>query len=242
MAEATADLIAKAQLLAERGDGRRAASFFAAAADAVEEAMSSGAVGGDSKMRGLMHACRAQAEDLLQRDDSSSSRGSAKQKRKILGAAAGVGLVGGALILGPFGALAGGIGAAYAATRKDRLGENIRTLASGAADAAESMWTFNKRHRLGSKARDAAEASYDAAVQFNREYRVAERASKLASDGWDAATDLNDKHKLTARAGNAAGLALDGVASLMRGEVKAPESRQEFERRLRSFWDKINAV
>ena len=122
------------------------------------------------------------------------------------------------------------------------MGDRARAVGEGAASFAESVWTFNQRHNLGEKAAAAAKASYQAAADFESEHNVSERASQLASEGWQTLNEFNDNTQLTTRLGNAAGAALDSVTALMSGRENMPESRGEFEARLKRFWERVNDV
>ena len=102
----------------------------------------------------------------------------------------------GFVTLGSTAAVLGAGAAAYAATRRDQVGDAARQVGNAANSFASRVYEFNQQHRITERARDAAVATYHKAKDLNKKYKITEQASEMASTGYQKAKDYNEKHQV----------------------------------------------
>ena len=144
--------------------------------------------------------------------DASAHPGTAQEGASNVGGAAlagagvGVGgavLLGGGLLAAPVFAVAGAGAAAYAATRKDNIGETAREAGSKTLKATEGVREFDRKHGITQGAKDAVQAVGTKVTKINEEHKITERASTLISGGVGKAKQFNEEHQVTQKAGAA---------------------------------------
>lgn len=121
---------------------------------------------------------------------------------KTLGAVAVMGAGAGLLVLGSTvglaaGAIGGAAGAAYCATRQDKVGDAARSAGGVAVNAAGKAKEINEKHQITDQIKDTGSKAFCAAKDADSKYGV----SKTISDGVGAffrrASELEQKHKIT---------------------------------------------
>eukprot|EP00429_Kryptoperidinium_foliaceum_P055488 CAMPEP_0176092108 /NCGR_PEP_ID=MMETSP0120_2-20121206/46140_1 /TAXON_ID=160619 /ORGANISM="Kryptoperidinium foliaceum, Strain CCMP 1326" /LENGTH=252 /DNA_ID=CAMNT_0017426013 /DNA_START=42 /DNA_END=800 /DNA_ORIENTATION=- len=117
----------------------------------------------------------------------------ATDQKKVMGAAAAVAAGTGLLLLGPFSAVAMGVGAAYASSREDRTGVVVRRVGKAGVKAIRQARALDEEYRITTKALVAGQTAVDQAWR-----------------------KLSGRHKVTRTLGwgvSSAGSALSGLAS-----------------------------
>jgi len=116
---------------------------------------------------------------------------------RVLGAVAAIGGVAGMMLTrGPVGGLAFAAGAAYTATRSDRVGDTARVIGQAGVTGAERAVAFNEKHQISGKAMAAGAAT-------------AAKAQDLGSHAVAKAQDLNSQYHISEKAKMAATKAHD---------------------------------
>jgi len=108
-----------------------------------------------------------------------SGEGSIESGAKVLAGAAvvggmAVGAVAGSLTLGVVGAGA----AAYAATRKDKIGDAARATGQAAVAVGGKADAINREHKITEKISNAAKSSFTAAKSFDQKHGISTKAAE----------------------------------------------------------------
>lgn len=148
---------------------------------------------------------------------ATSAAGGAKQ----MAAAAAVGAVGGAVVLGStlgsfvvLGAMAGGAGAAFAATRSDKVGDVARGVGAMAISGVDKARAIDSEHNISGKVVDAGSKAVSAASAVDEKYGITDKMAKGVRAGVSKAQEIEEKHHVTSRV--ASGLAT-GIGKLATG-------------------------
>jgi hypothetical protein len=91
---------------------------------------------------------------------------------KVVAGAATVGLVAGAVLSGPIVALAAAGGAAYAATRQDKVGEVAKSTGQAAVAVGSKASDLDKQHNITGKVAEGARTTFNAAKDFDQKHDV----------------------------------------------------------------------
>lgn len=132
---------------------------------------------------------------------------------KTLAACAALGAAGGLIVLGStvglgVAAVGGAAGAAYLATRSDKVGEAARTAGGLAVQGAEKAQELNKEHKITDKLAEAGSKAVAMAKDMNERYGIADKVSQGVSTAVTKAKEIEEKHHVTTKiaAGLSAGL------------------------------------
>ena len=116
-----------------------------------------------------------------------------------MGAAAAIGGVGGLLLLGPIGLVAGAAGAAYASTRSDNIGSATRGVARGSVSMVDRMVDTDREHQLTSKARELGSAAITKVSEINQKYEVTDTVKTAGAEAFKRLSTFNEKYGVTDR-------------------------------------------
>jgi len=124
-----------------------------------------------------------------------------------MGAAAAIGGVGGLLLLGPLGLVAGAAGAAYATTRSDNIGSSARGVARGSISVIDKATEVNRDAGITDKAKQFGSAAVNKATEINEQYQVTATVKQVGSEAYKRLSSFNQEYKVTDKisAGLAAG-------------------------------------
>lgn len=137
---------------------------------------------------------------------------------KTLGAAAACGAVGGFIVLGGILgttiAVAGGAaGMAYAATRKDEVGDAARGLGNMTLAGASKVKEIDHEHNLTGKAKDLGSAAVSKAKEINDKHGITDKVKDGTSKAVAKAKEIEEKHNVTGKV----------AAGLSKGMAKATD-------------------
>jgi hypothetical protein len=142
---------------------------------------------------------------------------------KTMAACAGLGAVGGAIILGgglgltAIGAVGGAAGAAYVATRQDAVGDAARSAGNTALQGVAKAQEVNQKHQITTKIADAGSAAAAKAKAINEQHQITSRISSATAGAVSKAKEIEAKHQVTDKVASGFAKGLDKVSSLMGG-------------------------
>ena len=145
---------------------------------------------------------------------SSSSQGGSSAGSTI-GTAAAIGGVGGLLLLGPLGLVAGAAGAAYASTRSDQIGSTTRGVARTSAAVVDRVLDVNREHGIASKAIEIGSAAVAKASEINEKYEVASRVKAAGSEAYKRLSTFDQEYKVTERIGSSISAGLTTITNFL---------------------------
>ncbi len=128
---------------------------------------------------------------------------------KTMGAAATLGGIGGLLLLGPLGLLAGAAGAAYATTREDNVGSTARDVARTGITALDKVVDIDRQNDISGRAKEFGAHAFSKASEFNQKYEVTDKVKRVSTSAINTVSEINDKYKIadTISSGISAGMA-----------------------------------
>lgn len=179
-------------------------------------------------------AARRPIEDHIQTVQlsmNSTNRGSVSSEEggggKVIAAAAGIGAVGGLILLGPIvgsslGIVAGAAAVGYASTRDDKVGNVARSAASTASDGVMATKKFNDDHNISGKAVALGQNAWTRAKEVNEKHDITGKVERGAGKTVAAVKGVNEKFKITDKAGAMISSGLDKAnAKLSRNSAPA---------------------
>jgi hypothetical protein len=131
-----------------------------------------------------------------------------------MGAAATIGGIGGLLLLGPLGFIAGAAGAAYATTRDDEIGSTARGVATTSVNAFDTVVDVEKQHNITEKAKEFGNNAYTKASEFNQRYEVTDRVKQASDTAVRRMSEFNDKYKVTDKISSGISAGVSSLTSL----------------------------
>jgi len=149
-----------------------------------------------------------QASSLMQ--DAQNKAGGSKK----LAAAAGLGALGGFVMLGGVGALAGAAGGLYAVTQPGNVGVAARSAADSALTAGAGAKEYNEKHQITNKAFALGKSLLNKGAELNEKHDITGRISSGVTAATNKAKEVNEKHDITGKTG----------AALSQGMEKMTES------------------
>ncbi|KAF4701880.1 hypothetical protein FOZ62_001121, partial [Perkinsus olseni] len=118
-----------------------------------------------------------------------------------MGGAAAIGGLGGLLLLGPIGLVAGAAGAAYATTRSDKFGSAARTVGSATtnvtSDAVEKGAEIGEEYGVTQKVRGAADAVSSKAREFDQTYDVSGKVNSGVQAVGSKMSEINQQYQIS---------------------------------------------
>jgi len=119
-----------------------------------------------------------------------------------IAAAAGIGAIGGAVVLGGLvgtaaAVVAGGAGMAYASTRQGVVGESARGVGNMALAAGSKAKQINEDHKITEKATEVGKAVVGRAKDVDSQYQISDKAKVGISKGLDTAKTVDQKYQVT---------------------------------------------
>lgn len=147
-----------------------------------------------------------------------------------MGTAAALGGVGGLLLLGPLGLVAGAAGAAYAATRSDNVGTVTREAARGTISAVDKVTTVNREHGITEKAKEMGSAAISKASEINEKYEVTATVKHVGTEAFKRLSTFNEEYKVTDKisSGLAAGFSTISNFWLPASQPSPPPPHQQY--------------
>lgn len=142
---------------------------------------------------------------------------------KKLAAVAAVGAVGGAVVLGgalgltTVGIVGGAAGAAYCATRQDKVGDLARKTGDVALKGVDRVQELNREHQITAKIAEAGRSTVTKAKEVNASYGITDKIAAGASKATAKAREIEEKHKVTDKVASGISKGLDGVSKLLGG-------------------------
>jgi len=116
---------------------------------------------------------------------------------KTMGTAAAIGGVGGMLLLGPIGLIAGAAGAAYAATRDDEIGDTTRGMARTSYAVVDRVREVDREHQITATAKAMGSAAIAKATEINEKYEVTETVKSAGNEAARRLSEMNQKYNIT---------------------------------------------
>ncbi|EER16014.1 hypothetical protein Pmar_PMAR003477 [Perkinsus marinus ATCC 50983] len=140
-----------------------------------------------------------------------------------VGAAAALGGLGGMLLLGPFGMVAGAAGAAYCTTRNDAVGYAARGAGSCTAATVHQGTEIAQRYGIGQRAQSLVTGAAVRARELNDNYHVTENLRAGAATAGRRLTEFNQQYQVTDRIGSGLARGVSAIGGWLSGN---PQSRQ----------------
>mmetsp|Transcript_55071 Transcript_55071/g.160724 ORF Transcript_55071/g.160724 Transcript_55071/m.160724 type:complete len:277 (-) Transcript_55071:67-897(-) len=174
----------------------------------------------------------------MQATSAASSAASAAGGVKTLAACAALGAAGGFIVLGgvvgtSISLVGGAAGAAYVATRNDKLGDAARSAGGVAIAGAEKAKQLNEEHKVTEKIAEAGSKAFTAAKTFDEKHKITDKVSQGVGKVFAKAQEIESTHHVSDKvaSGFSKGLgkltsALDGVAKRGSGSGPASSSGQ----------------
>uniref|UniRef100_A0A7S0FIQ9 MIT domain-containing protein n=1 Tax=Pyrodinium bahamense TaxID=73915 RepID=A0A7S0FIQ9_9DINO len=161
----------------------------------------------------------------MQATGAASSAVSSAGGAKTLAACAALGAVGGFVVLGgTVGAglsiVGGAAGAAYVATRQDKLGDAARTAGSCAIAGVEKAKKLNDEHKVTAKIADAGSKAVTAAKTVDEKYKISDKVSHGVGTILSKAQEIEQKHQVTDKVASGISKGFGKLSSALEGASK----------------------
>jgi len=139
---------------------------------------------------------------------------------KTLAACAAVGAVGGFVVLGgtlglTLSVVGGAAGAAYVATRNDKLGDAARGAGNMAIAGAEKAKKLNEEHQVTQKLTDAGSKAVTAAKNVDEKYKISDKVTHGVGTVFSKAQEIENKHKVTDKVASGFSFGLGKLSSAL---------------------------
>ena len=129
---------------------------------------------------------------------------SKKSGPSTMAVAAGIGGIGGLILLGPITAVAGAVGLAYATTRKDTVvGKTVVGVSDASAAVVGGVSKIDQKHGISTKAKVFAVTAFSKTKEFDDRYKVTSTVKSGVASAVTKISETNEKYKLTDRAASA---------------------------------------
>lgn len=149
---------------------------------------------------------------------------------KTMGAAATIGGLGGLLLLGPLGLLAGAAGAAYATTREDQVGTAARDVARSGVSVLDKVVDVDRQNDISGRAKEIGATAFSKASEFNQKYEVTDKLKRASTSAVNTVSELNEKYKISdsISSGISAGMATLSNFWSSSTQPRAPPPHQQY--------------
>lgn len=139
---------------------------------------------------------------------------------QTIAAAAGIGAIGGAIVLGGLvgtaaAVVAGGAGMAYASTRQGVVGDSARGVGNMALAAGTKAKQINEEHKISEKATEVGKAVIGRAQEVDSQYQISNKAKVGISKGLDTAKSLDQKYQVTDKVAGGLAKGLDKARTFL---------------------------
>merc|ERR1712032_1650588 len=141
-----------------------------------------------------------------------------------------MGAVGGAIVLGStigfvgVGVVGGAAGAAYCATRNDKVGDAARSAGSMAVKAGERAQQLNQEHKITEKLADAGSKAVVKAQEVNNKYGITTKIAQGTSQATAKAREIEEKHQVTGKVASGVSKGLDKLSSMLGPKTTNPST------------------
>ncbi|KAF4654061.1 hypothetical protein FOL47_010160 [Perkinsus chesapeaki] len=152
-----------------------------------------------------------------------------------VGAAAALGGLGGMLLLGPLGLVAGAAGAAYCTTRTDAVGYAARGAGSATAATVQQGSEFCQRYGLGQRAQTIVSGAAVRAREINDSYHVTENIQAGAVAAGRRLSEFNQQYQVTDRVGAGLARGMSAIGGWLSGNPQ--EAGPSVSEAARLVWD-----
>jgi hypothetical protein len=154
---------------------------------------------------------------------TSSQTSSAASSGSTMGTAAVLGGVGGLLLLGPVGLVAGAAGAAYASTRSDQIGSTTRGVARTSVAVVDKVIDVNREHGIGSRAMELGSAAISKASEINEKYEVTNRVKAAGTEAYRRLSTFDQEYKVTEGLGMAISAGWSTISGFLQPSSGPPQ-------------------
>jgi hypothetical protein len=153
---------------------------------------------------------------------------------KTMGTAAALGGVGGLLLLGPLGLIAGAAGAAYASTRSDEIGDTTRVMARSSFAVVDKVREVDREHQISATAKAMGSAAIAKANEINQKYEVTETVKSAGAEAARRLSEINDRYKITDSISNGISSGFASLSSFLgsgrtSGQNTPPSQQQSYQ-------------
>jgi hypothetical protein len=145
---------------------------------------------------------------------------------QTMGTAAAIGGVGGLLLLGPIGLLAGAAGAAYAATRDDDIGATTRGVAQKSYSVVDKVREVDRDHQISATAKSVGSAAVAKVSEINQKYEVTDTVKGAGSEAARRLSAFNERYKITDSITSGISSGVASLSSFMRSGQSTPQEQQ----------------
>ena len=145
---------------------------------------------------------------------------------QTMGTAAAIGGVGGLLLLGPIGLIAGAAGAAYAATRDDDIGATTRGVAQKSYGVVDKVREVDREHQISATAKSVGTAAVAKVSEINEKYEVTETVKAAGSEAARRLSAFNDRYKITDSITSGISSGIASLSSFIRSGQSTPQEPQ----------------
>ena len=150
-------------------------------------------------------------------------------KGSTMGAAAAIGGVGGLLLLGPLGLVAGAAGAAYASTRSDAVGSATRGVARGSVAVVDKVVDVEKQHHFTTKAMELGSAVYNKASEINQKYEVTDTVKTAGTAAFKRLATFNEQHGVTDKIASGVAAGISTLSNFLQPSSQpTPQPHQQY--------------
>ncbi len=145
---------------------------------------------------------------------------------QTMGTAAAIGGVGGLLLLGPLGLIAGAAGAAYAATRDDDIGVTTRGVAQKSYTVVDKVREVDREHQISATAKSMGSAAVAKVSEIDQKYEVTETVKAAGSEAARRLSAFNERYKITDSISNGISSGVASLSSFIRSGQSTPQEQQ----------------
>jgi len=160
-------------------------------------------------------------QDVITKANETTKKGGGLN---TMAAAAGVGAVAGAVLMGPVTAVVGAGMAAYATTRDDDVGKAARITGQTAVTGVTKAREFDKEHDLTTKASRGIKAVWSKGKALNEEHKIAERAGSAGKKLATSLSEMNAKYDLTGKIGKGLSKGFDKLIAACESKPPGPKT------------------
>ncbi|KAF4659273.1 hypothetical protein FOZ61_004868 [Perkinsus olseni] len=150
-------------------------------------------------------------------------------KGAAMGGAAAIGGLGGLLLLGPIGLVAGAAGAAYVTTRSDKIGSAARTVGSATtnvtSDAVEKGAEIGEEYGVTQKVRGAADAVSSKAREFDQTYDVSGKVNSGVQAVGSKMSEINQQYQISEKVGSSLSRGMSAMNNWISGNHQDTNNR-----------------
>jgi len=167
----------------------------------------------------------------MQAAGAASSAASSAGGVKALAACAALGAAGGFIVLGgvlgtSLSIAGGAAGAAYLATRQDKVGDAARSAGGVAIAGVEKARQLNEEHKVTEKITEAGSKAVNVAKNFDEKHQISSKVSQGVGKVLSKAQEIEEKHHVTDKVTSGISKGLGKLSSALDGVSKRTSTSQ----------------